>query len=46
MVGSIRGMRMYKDQTGVVFDVPDEHIQRFEDIFNHMNDQKKMDFTL
>ncbi len=23
---SIKGMRMFKDQTGVVFDVPDEHI--------------------
>ena len=43
---SIKGMRMYKDQTGVVFDVPDEHINRFEDIFLHMGEQRKQDFTL
>ncbi len=36
MVTSIKGMRMFKDQTGVVFDVPDDHITRFEDIFAHL----------
>jgi ATP-dependent RNA helicase DDX21 len=38
IVTSIKGMRMFKDQTGVVFDVPDEFIQRFEDVFTHMQE--------
>jgi ATP-dependent RNA helicase DDX21 len=38
---SIKGMRMFKDQTGVCFDVPDEHLNRFEDIFTHLADGKK-----
>lgn len=46
MTQGIKGMRMFKDQTGVVFDVPDDQIQRFEDIFLHMQDQRKQDFKL
>lgn len=38
IVDSIRGMRMFKDQQGAVFDVPEDHITRFEDIFNHLKD--------
>jgi hypothetical protein len=30
---SIKGMRMFKDQTGAVFDVPEDQIQKFEDVF-------------
>ena len=33
---AIRGMRTFKDMTGVVFDVAEEHIERFEDIFKHL----------
>lgn len=44
IVNGIRGMRMYKDQTGVVFDVQDEHIQRFEDVFVHLANEKRIDF--
>jgi hypothetical protein len=46
MVNSIRGMRMFKDQKGVVFDVPDEHIQRFEDVFSHLKAEKRIDFQV
>jgi ATP-dependent RNA helicase DDX21 len=38
IVDAIRGMRMFKDQTGAVFDVQEDHIQRFEDVFNHLKD--------
>ena len=41
---SIRGMRMFKDQTGAVFDVPEESIQRYEDVFNHLKDQRRINF--
>lgn len=46
IVNGIRGMRMYKDQKGVVFDVPEEHIQRFEDIFSHLTSERKVDYKL
>lgn len=35
---------MFKDQMGAVFDVPEDHIQRFEDIFNHLRDQRRISF--
>lgn len=35
---SIRGMRMFKDQNGAVFDVPDENLDKFEDIFTHLKE--------
>lgn len=38
MTEQIRGMRAFKDQMGVVFDVPEEVLERFEDIFNHLKD--------
>jgi len=31
----IRGMRSFKDSTGVVFDVPVSSAERLEDIFEH-----------
>lgn len=46
MVNSIRGMRMFKDQKGVVFDVPDEHIEKFEDVFSHLKTEKRIDFLV
>lgn len=46
IVDSIKGMRMYKDQSGAVFDVPEEHITRFEDIFNHLREQKRINFEI
>jgi len=39
MVNSFRGMRMFKDQKGVVFDVPDDSIVKFEDVFKHLKDE-------
>jgi hypothetical protein len=39
-------MRAFKDMTGVVFDVPDVHIGRFEDIFTHLKDENRIDFTV
>lgn len=38
MTEQIRGMRSFKDMDGVVFDVPEEIVDRFEDIFNHLKD--------
>jgi hypothetical protein len=44
MVNSMRGMRMFKDNKGVAFDVPDESIDKFEDTFKHLLEEKKIDF--
>ncbi len=44
MVNGMRGMRMYKDQKGVVFDVPDQNIEKFEDVFLHLKEEKRIDF--
>ena len=37
---------MFKDQQGAVFDVPEEFIQRFDDIFNHLKDQRRINFDI
>lgn len=42
----IYGMRAYKDLTGAVFDIRDEDIERFEDIFNHLRDEQRIDFEI
>lgn len=42
----IRGMRAFKDNDGAVFDVPEDCIDRFEDIFNHLKDEKRIDFEI
>ena len=39
-------MRAYKDMTGVVYDVPEDAIERFEDIFSHMKDEKRIDYEV
>lgn len=44
IVNSIRGMRMFKDQKGVAFDVPEDGIQRFEDIFSHLKNENRIDY--
>jgi len=31
---------------GVVFDVPEDCIGRFEDIFNHMKEERRIDFEI
>ena len=46
IVEQIRGMRAFKDMDGVVFDVPEDFIERFEDIFSHMKDEKRVDFEI
>ncbi len=43
---NIRGMRSFKDLTGAVFDVAEQDINRFEDIFNHLRDEKRIDFEI
>ena len=43
---SIKGMRMFKDQTGAVFDVPEDQIQKFEDVFIHLKDQRRINFEV
>lgn len=37
---------MYKDQTGAVFDVAEDQIARFEDVFNHLKEQKRIAFEI
>lgn len=37
---------MFKDQQGAVFDVAEENITRFEDIFNHLKDQRRINFEI
>lgn len=37
---------MFKDQQGAVFDVPEDCIQRFEDVFNHLKDQRRINFEI
>jgi hypothetical protein len=39
-------MRAFKEMDGVVFDVPEEHIERFEDIFSHMKDERRCEFEI
>ncbi len=39
-------MRCFKDMSGAVFDVADADIERFEDIFNHLKEQNRMDFEI
>lgn len=37
---------MFKDQQGAVFDVPEDQIQRFEDIFTHLKEQRRINFEI
>ena len=46
MTNEIRGMRSYADMTGVVFDVPDTKIERFEDVFSHLKEENRIDFEI
>jgi hypothetical protein len=38
MTNAIRGLRFFKEMNGAVFDVPEEMVERFEDIFSHLKD--------
>jgi hypothetical protein len=42
----IKGMRSFKDMSGVVFDVQEEDIERFEDVFNHLKEENRIDFEI
>lgn len=46
MTDQIRGMRSFKEMDGAVFDVPEEMIERFEDIFSHLKSEKRIDFEI
>lgn len=39
-------MRAFMDANGAVFDVPEDLVGRFEDIFIHLRDNGRMDFEL
>jgi hypothetical protein len=39
-------MRCFKDNKGAVFDVPVEHMDRFEEIFEHEAQARQSDFQL
>ena len=36
IVDNIRGMRAFKDLTGAVFDINEEDVERFEDVFTRL----------
>jgi hypothetical protein len=46
ITNEIRGMRAYRDMTGAVFDVAEEHIQRFTDVFDHLKAENRIEFTI
>ena len=47
IVDSIRGMRMYNDRKGSVFDVPEEHAERVDDLYKNEKEQRRqMSYTL
>jgi ATP-dependent RNA helicase DDX21 len=46
MTREIKGMRCFADQTGAVFDVLESHAERFEDIFNHLKNEARIDFSV
>uniref|UniRef100_A0A7S3K9M8 RNA helicase n=1 Tax=Euplotes crassus TaxID=5936 RepID=A0A7S3K9M8_EUPCR len=42
IVDGIRGMRIYNDKKGVVFDVPEEHADRVDDLYNNEKESRRM----
>lgn len=46
IVESIRGMRALKENDGAVFDVPEDCIERFEDIFSHLKSENRIDYEI
>jgi ATP-dependent RNA helicase DDX21 len=47
IVDAIRGMRMYNDRKGAVFDVPEEHAGRVTDLYENEKEQRRsMSYTL
>ena len=43
---AIRGMRMFKEQNGAVFDVPEDQFERFDDTFNHLKAESRINFEI
>eukprot|EP00350_Pseudokeronopsis_sp_OXSARD2_P002754 CAMPEP_0170546402 /NCGR_PEP_ID=MMETSP0211-20121228/4755_1 /TAXON_ID=311385 /ORGANISM="Pseudokeronopsis sp., Strain OXSARD2" /LENGTH=215 /DNA_ID=CAMNT_0010850855 /DNA_START=1684 /DNA_END=2331 /DNA_ORIENTATION=+ len=43
---SIRQMRCFKDMTGACFDVQEDDIDRFEDIFTHLHKEGRITFEI
>lgn len=39
-------MRAFKDMSGGVFDIPEDDIDRFEDVFKHLKEEKRIDFEI
>jgi hypothetical protein len=46
ITNEIRGMRTFKNLEGVVFDVPEDQLERFEDVFKHLKDEDRIDFEM
>jgi len=44
ITSSIKGMRVFKDSAGAVFDVPAGDAERVVDIFDHETQGRKVDF--
>lgn len=44
---SVKGMRQKKDNTGVVFDIYENQVDRFQEIFNHLKEtDSRIDFIV
>lgn len=39
-------MRALKENDGAVFDVPEDCIERFEDIFSHLKSENRIDYEI
>ena len=46
MHGQIKVMRAFKDMTGACFDVPSSLAEKFEAIFQHMQEERRVDFEV
>jgi len=44
--GSIKVMRSFKDMSGACFDVPDTYAERFGDIFEYEQKERRTDFQV
>lgn len=41
VTNEIRGMRMYNDRKGAVFDVPEEHVDRLQSLYDNEKEQRR-----
>ena len=39
-------MRSFKDNTGAAFDIPEDEVDRFDDIFKHLVESQRVDFEI